>query len=444
MCAPSTVGALLAFPIWDDASVWLLLEERGVDALAASQPDRPVMGALWALLAPSSGVFWTVALAAQASLWPIFGLLAAHLWRRLFPDLDRFGAAVACLAAAPILTKVQLVTANVALASLPSVVLAWSAALLGLAAAEGGGRARLGAALLLLAAGVLLQEYALAVWLALVVLLGRHAVGALDPERRRRAARIILVTGAAGLAAYATYLGLGDWSARPDVLPTHSVPASPKRLLRVPFELASALWQAVVGRPAAALAALAPTSPAGAASAVYGVAVAAVLVASCGVGPGRLEPVRRPGARALGLAAALAAGLLPGLLMRRVPWDSGDGMATRYALPVVPVAAALVVLLAIAVVRPRFRVLPVALIGLAAGATAVGDAWDAVRERTWLDRLGRALRPHVTAEGGLTVAVVALPERTLGPRRQWELTARLAHAWPAEQRARFWAYRAGG
>ena len=42
------------------------------------------------------------------------------------------------------------------------------------------------------------------------------------------------------------------------------------------------------------------------------------------------------------------------------------------------------------------------------------------------------------------MAAVALPERSLGPRRPYELTARLAATWPPELRRKFWAFRFGG
>jgi hypothetical protein len=61
-----------------------------------------------------------------------------------------------------------------------------------------------------------------------------------------------------------------------------------------------------------------------------------------------------------------------------------------------------------------------------------------------MSALGAALQPHVSSKDGITVAAVALPERSLGPRRPYELTARLAATWPPELRRKFWAFRFGG
>ena len=51
ICVPLTIGAIWAFPIWDDAWLWLLLKENGAGMIAASVADRPVMATLWSLLA---------------------------------------------------------------------------------------------------------------------------------------------------------------------------------------------------------------------------------------------------------------------------------------------------------------------------------------------------------------------------------------------------------
>ena len=74
----------------------------------------------------------------------------------------------------------------------------------------------------------------------------------------------------------------------------------------------------------------------------------------------------------------------------------------------------------------------------------MAEVGAAVEERRLVGRLGAALQPRVAETSGHTIAIVSLPERPLGPRRQWELVARLAAEWPPEQRERLWAYRYGG
>ena len=130
LCGCYTAGAIGAFPLWDDAWIWLLLEEKGPEAIQASFSDRPVNAWLWSTLAESKSLFWRASFVSQALLWPLLGLLSALLWNRLFPELRRYAGLVAVVAVAPFVTKVQMVTVNIALASLLPVVLAYAAVLL--------------------------------------------------------------------------------------------------------------------------------------------------------------------------------------------------------------------------------------------------------------------------------------------------------------------------
>jgi hypothetical protein len=95
-------------------------------------------------------------------------------------------------------------------------------------------------------------------------------------------------------------------------------------------------------------------------------------------------------------------------------------------------------------IRQSLWAVPILLFGFAAGNTAFTEAWSAIRERQETAALGAALQAHISRKGGYTVAAVALPERSLGPRRPYELTARLAATWPPELRRNFWAFRSGG
>ena len=51
ICMPLTIGAVWAFPIWDDAWFWLLLEAKGTGAIASTWVDRPFMAIVWSLRA---------------------------------------------------------------------------------------------------------------------------------------------------------------------------------------------------------------------------------------------------------------------------------------------------------------------------------------------------------------------------------------------------------
>ena len=168
-----------------------------MDAIPESFRDRPVNASLWWLLARSERALWQAAFAAQALLWPIFGLTSALLWRHLFPDLREYAVVVGCVAVAPFATKVQMVTANIALASLLSVLLAYSALFLLLrfvTTDNGRGRGALILSLPVLVSAILLQEYALSVVMIMVVLFSFRARHASDPATRVRALYALLIS----------------------------------------------------------------------------------------------------------------------------------------------------------------------------------------------------------------------------------------------------------
>jgi hypothetical protein len=210
--------------------------------------------------------------------------------------------------------------------------------------------------------------------------------------------------------------------------------------------LVSVLWWGIGGGVANVLSQISLVSRVGIFAAAYGMAVALLLFYGCRAR--RTAANEWVGAKdmqtALFFGVGLVAGITPMVLMGRVPWDPNDGMSSRFGLPVLPLAAALIVFIALGLVRARLWAVPVLLLGFAAGYGAFSEAWSAIRERKMMSVLGEALKPVVSSGSGYTVAVIPLPERSLGPRRQWELTARVAANWPAELRQRFWAYRFGG
>jgi len=143
-------------------------------------------------------------------------------------------------------------------------------------------------------------------------------------------------------------------------------------------------------------------------------------------------------------AIAFVAGLLPAVAMDRIPWTPGDGMASRFEVPFLPITAVLIMVMSLILVRRRFWAIPILLFGFVAGNATFTEVWSAIHERQQMAAIGAALQPYVSSKDGYTVAAVVLPERSLGPRRPYELTARLAAIWPPELRRRFWAYRFGG
>ncbi len=453
ICVPLTIGAIWAFPIWDDAWLWLLIREHGTGMIAASEADRPVMASVWSLLATSEPAFWRASFVAQALLWPIFGIMSALLWTSLFPNLRPYALVVGCVTAAPIISKVQLVTANIALASLLSVVLSYGALLLLLRFVRADGRvglAALGVSLPMLGFGILVTEYALPVVIVMVIFFLSYAWRAPDPETRVRAWRAILISILTAGVAYAIYFIVADYTARPtgsEYKPFYVFTLGTAHLARFPFKVAEGIWRSVAGGFVNSLGEVTLLSKSGVLAAAYGALVAGLLLYGSRNAQHHAPPPSRHiiGKQdVLPLAVALVAGLLPTVAMARIPWNPGDGMSSRFELPLLPITAALIVLVSLSLVRQRFWAVPILLVGFVAGNATFTEVWSAIRERQQMSAIGAALQAHVSAKDGITVAAVVLPERSLGPRRPYELIVRLAAAWPPEVRSRFWAFRFGG
>src|SRR5882724_2761590 len=352
ICVPLTLGAVWAFPLGDDAWLWLLLQEHGTGMLAASEADRPVMATVWSLLATSEPAFWRAAFVAQVLLWPTLGIMAALLWTSLFPQLRPYALAVGCVTVAPIITKVQLVTANIALASLLSVVLSYSAVLLLLHFVRAGGRAgraALGVSLPLLGFGILVTEYALPVVMVMVIFCWWSARRAPDPATRARAWRAMFLSLLTAAVAYAIYFTLADYTARPagsDYKPFYIFTLGTAHLARFPFKLADGIWRSVAGGVVTSMAAVTLSSKAGVLAAAYGALMAGLLCYGSGhaqqdaTSPSRVIMSKQD---VLLLAVALVAGLLPTVAMGRIPWNPSDGMSSRFELPLLPITAAFIV-----------------------------------------------------------------------------------------------------
>ena len=187
ICVPLTIGAIWAFPIWDDAWFWLLLDANGTGAITTTWVDRPVMATIWSLFATTEPAFWRASVVAQALLWPTLGIISALLWAMLFPHWRQYAMVVGCITVAPIISKVQMVTATIALQHLLSVVPSYGAFLLLLRFVLTDGRfgwVALGLSLLMLGFGILVTEYALPVVIVLVIFFWLYARRAPDPATR--------------------------------------------------------------------------------------------------------------------------------------------------------------------------------------------------------------------------------------------------------------------
>ncbi len=443
--APLTIGAIGAFPLWDDAWNWLYFKERGADFVTAI-PDRPVMAYLWTTLAASEDFFWKANIVLHAVVWCTFGVISALLWSRLFPNLSAYGWAVACLTIAPLGFHVQFMLVNIVLGSLLSVVLAYAAFLFLLRyvkADDGVGWKSLAASQILLALSILLTEYALSVLAVMAILLlfplqGSHAL----QERARRYKALTLSILVAG-CAYGGYYLLAEWSANTQVMYVHP-PIAKRFELRHVANALQAFWQGLGGNIAMSVSGVRFTAKADVAGVVYGILSGVLLVAGCRMRHSSDQSVAPSFRAILILGTGLCAGLAPLIYSGRLPWNPDDGITARFGLAALPISAMLLLASSLHILRRTFWIVPVFLVGTIAGQAAFSESWGFIHERIEMAEMGQAVRPFLSKGEGLTVAVIATPARRFGPPRQWELTARLATEWPSTVRDKFWAVRYGG
>ena len=451
ICVPLTIGAIRAFPVWDDAWLWLLIREHGSGMVAASVPDRPVMGAFWSLLAASEPAFWRVGFVAHAVLWPTLGIMSALLWTYLFPDLRRYSMVVGCVAVAPIISKVQLITAEMTLGHVLTTVLGYGAFLLLLRFVTVGdhfGKAALGLSIPILGFAILLSEFPLPVVAVMLVMLYSFAQRAPNAETKVRCGRAILFLILTAVGAYALFSIMADFGSQSgQTSPLYIVALGGTHLASIPLRLAAAIYQSIAGGFLISLARVNLASWSGAMAAGYGALVAGFLVYGCRRPKHETES---PAVTSVilrdfpAVAVAFVGGLLPMAAMARLPWNPGDGMSMRFELPILPMAAATTVLISLCLVRRRFWAIPVFVLGFVAGSVTFSEARSAIRERQQMAALGEALRARISSEPDHSVIAIDLPDRSLGPQRPYELTARLTYTWPQELRRRFWAFRTGG
>lgn len=443
--APLTIGAIGALPMFDDAWNWLYFKEKGTDFITGL-PDRPVMGFVWTVLSLSEQAFWRFNFVAHAVLWGGLAVTAALIWRHLLPHLAPYGWVVACVTIAPFGFHSQTMLASIVLGCLLSIVLAYTAYLLVLRfinASDKAGWVALVASQILLGAAILLMEYAFSVVAAMTTLLLLQAIINSNDGERTRTYRSIVLSIAVAIIAYGFYYLLAEWRANTGIMYKHPPIAKELGIMFV-VKMGQAIWQGLVGNLFLSLGEVQLRSKSGLLAVVYGVVVGVLLVAGSQAHKRSKIDQRSMVWTILLIGIALVAGLFPVIFSGRLPWGPDDGTTSRFGMPVLPVLAMLLVLIPLVLVRQRLWAIPVLFLGIAAGDTSFIEGWRFVQERQEMAIMGEAVRPHLSDQGGVTVAIIDTPWRKFGPPRQWELTARLSADWPIAQREKFWAFRYGG
>jgi hypothetical protein len=202
-------------------------------------------------------------------------------------------------------------------------------------------------------------------------------------------------------------------------------------LTNFPFSAASRLWRDLAGAYGAAAGnfSMARDSKSTILAVGAGLLLALVVFA---VGRWRTLAHAEPSGRLGGLCVAVVAGILPVALMR--PYFNTP-FASRFDLPVLPLAAAWTLAALLTVLQPRFRLGAVIALAFLAGVTGFTASWGAVRHRRLMREAGKAIRNQVAPDGLTLVAMSSWGQPC--DVSEW-CTAQMTADWPLELSERVW------
>lgn len=424
LVAISAFCALRAFPVYDDGYLVLLMREAGVDGIAAAHPDRPLYGLLLELCARIGGGSPAFYVAVSLALWLALAVEASVLWALLLPAIPDMGAVVGTLCLAPVFVQTQLTTVTLALTAGLAVDLALAGFLLVLGdGAEEWPLVRGAAACALTVAGALVSEYGVFTSLAGAALL-------LVLRRPRPAAFVATLAG----IGYGIFRATGHLNVRPEVTPE----ASGIGVLRHPLqallrELLGA-WTATGGAIDLGLGSI--RIEAGSRSTLLAAALGAgmaLIVYRSGRSPGERSDAEPETRKLVALFAAIAVGVLPGVLLAR-PVDEA-GFPSRFRMPALAFGAVFVTALLSMAVIPRWRSAAICVLAFLAGYRTVVAGADALRTRETLAELGGRLRPLVEQTQGLVVLVTS---EQIGGQGVFPMVAKSTLEWPRSLARRVW------
>ncbi len=415
------VGTWKSFPVADDGYFTFLLRGGG-ERVAAAHPDRPLYG--WLLQACAGRGTTTVPyVALDVILWTVLAWQAGLLWRRIFPESDRYWPLAAILCVAPLVVETQFTTLTTLLPANVPVCLALGGLLLLLRDGPPSTAVSLTAAAVT-AIAVAISEYGLvtaAAAMALLLVLGRL--------------RRILPVAAGAAVGYGVFRAIADVGTREDT--TLAVQGS--KLFGTPWaippRLGTGVWYALFGAYGRAADQLRPEWSSRSTILALGLAlVAAALTVWACRGPrggaeteGRLG-LRRPLALLAAAVAALAGVMSQNTFLMLVGYES------RLRLPALPFAS-LLVLCGIRGLLPRYRPFAVGLLGFLAAYTTVIVAVGTIREQRVMAEIGSVLRKRLGPDGTTTIAVVP---QFAGRLDAVEMTAKATRGWPDAEANRVW------
>ncbi|HEX7360720.1 MAG TPA: hypothetical protein VF283_09525 [Bryobacteraceae bacterium] len=438
-CTVLIVAAVVAFPEQDDGYWAMLLKELGPPGTLTGYLGSPAIGWLWYVLVQSCGIyFWPVAILLSAALWVIFALESSYFWIVQFPEHSECAPLAGCLTIAPIVVAVQTTTLALASVALLPAALAYASLFMLMRASRSeASNYPFIFGLVTLAAGAILGESALPVGIIIFILFIRGYLPQSDGVLRQQAKRIAYTALATTAVAYIVYR-----------VTTYSSSAAASHVSRgiwrtaagLPFNILSAAWHTVIGAYGTAVGSfyLSWGSKTLLVSLVVGLLFAWIIASAVISENG--EPFTA-WHRLQTAVLALFAALIPIEIMHPNGASSQFPRymeyASRFFIPILPVAACLTIALFLSFVQPRRRAIIVAALGVLIGFTLLNQIWTGFHRQTTLAGIGSSLKPYVAASSGTVVGVLSTNGLCFA---DYACTAKATSNWPAETSKHFWMY----
>lgn len=444
LAAVLTLVAAVTRPVWDDG--WLELLQSSGGNIWENMLERPLRGLVWASL-DSHGLLWSSTYVIHSAGWFCMGLVTELLWLRLFPRLRCLALAAGCLAMAPVLCETQFILITTTLDYLPSILIVYVAFLsfffAGLTKRGPNWKRGLSAVTVaLIFPACLISEYPVPAVCACGVL-GWLCTTRMDLARRKRILGIC-VFFAVGLLGYSLFWSLTDASIRPNVRPEKALLGSSLgyRAKVAAARLPSAVWRISFGKLLEETGRV-KLQPSWRGVGVVGVGLVSAIALTLASrrkrteGGGEEDPGAPSWRDAWPLLLALSVGVAPVVLLRG---NVDHGVATRFWLPVLPVAACLTTFILFKLLSQWRAWTVIALVGFMVGYSLAAKARLEVETVMDVRKWGKEVRKHLSTKGITVCVFLADDSASRLAAADYELTARLTESWPQEDRNRFWAF----
>lgn len=434
-CAVLIVAAVVAFPEQDDGYVAMLFKELGPPGALSGYLGSPVIGWLWYILIESCGIyFWPVAILLSATLWVIFALESSYLWISLFPDNSEYAALAACLTIAPIVAQVQATTLVSASVTLLPIVLAYASLFMLMRAvrAEASAPAYI-LGLITLGVGALVGESAVPVGIIIFILFILGYLPQAEEALKQRAKRVAYAALATTAVAYILYR-LTTYSST-----SHASRGVWRTAIGLPFNIFSAAWHSVIGAYGTTVGSLYLSwgSKTLLVSLAVGLLFAWVVASMTSLKNDPFAAWPRIQTVVLALVAALIPIEIGHPYWVSIQFPRQMEHASRFLIPILPVAVCLTIVLLLSFVQPRRRPVIVAALGILTGFTLLNQVWTGFHRQATLAAIGSSLKPYVAASPGTVIGVLSTDSLCFA---DYSCTAKATANWPAESSRHFWMY----